>query len=51
MNVHFGLLIFNYDIDIMFFLTVEFKKKKRLKSGVECTGGSVEMDPFWQITF
>jgi hypothetical protein len=27
MNVHLGLLVFYYDIDFMFFLTVEFKKK------------------------
>jgi hypothetical protein len=29
MIVHFGLLIFYCDIDIMFFLAVELKKKKR----------------------
>jgi hypothetical protein len=27
MNVQFGLLVFYYDIDFMFFLAVELKKK------------------------
>jgi hypothetical protein len=31
MIVHLGLLIFYYDIDIMFFLTVELKEKKKKK--------------------
>jgi len=29
MNVHFGLLVFYYDIDFMFFLALELKKKKK----------------------
>jgi hypothetical protein len=30
MSFHFGLLIFHYDIDIMFLLAVELKKKKKI---------------------
>jgi hypothetical protein len=33
MNIHFGLLIFYYDIDFMFFLAVELKKKKKINNG------------------
>jgi hypothetical protein len=29
MNVHFGLLVFYCDIDFIFFLAEEFKKKKK----------------------
>jgi hypothetical protein len=32
MIVQFGLLIFYYDIDFMFFLAVEFKKEEKKKS-------------------